>query len=314
VQNIRYAKALLPDFSFDKPLVQYPPSSLKKTPNQVFAVTQEVMRKFEKIRTIRGVQMLPEDPPYIIGLKPIHVYQKGIEAHEKMQRFKVQMGFAPSEIPKMPFRQITPSEVYELVLRLDGIATLMLKRVGDKGALEYIYQTNHPVYTDKVPSDVYFNLWKISRMLDLLSGSEYTPNETWLLAKSILGKLATMNAHFGVSSEVEVPQVEGKRPKDVFEKVLELNQLVRRLQKRANMVVTVIEIPKEKRITPNTVYNALRIVNASINETMIHLGIEAEEPLFPQKVEGRTPSDVFVEVTRAIETAKRFVKDESYAK
>jgi hypothetical protein len=146
VQNLEYALRLLPDFSFSRPLVQYPSSSLAKTPNQVFAVTEVILKKLEHLRTLRGIHQIPPEPPKIYGLKPIHAYQKGIEAIEKAQRLKVMMGFAPAQIPTMPFRPITPSEVYELILRLDGIVTIMLRKAGDVDAKEFIYLTSHSVY------------------------------------------------------------------------------------------------------------------------------------------------------------------------
>jgi hypothetical protein len=315
VRNLEYAKRLLPDFSFDRPLVQYPPVSLKKTPNQVYAVTEEIMKKLEILRTMRGVHMIPKDPPKIYGLKPIHTYQKGIEAIEKAQRLKVQMGFYPSQIPDSPFRAITPSEVYELILRLDGIVTLLLKKAGDREAKEYIYMTNHPIYTGRSPSDVYFNLWRISRLFDMLSGSEYTPNETYALAKKIYEKSRILADHLKVRKVEEIARVEGKRPKDVFHLTKKLNDRIRTLQKRANMNVTVIEIPEEKTITPNTVYNALRIINASVNEVLIQLGIDAEDVEAAQNpVQGKTPSDVYAIVERTVRQIDQLFRNENYGR
>jgi len=315
VQNLRYAAMLLPDFSFSKPLVQYPSESLRKTPNQVYAVTVEILQKLERLRTLRGIHLLPANPPKIYGLKPIHSYQKGIEAIEKAQRLRVRMGFYPSQIPAMPFRAITPSEVYELILRLDGIVTLLLKKAGQRDVKAFIYRTRHPVYSDKTPSDVYFNLWKISLLLDLLSGSEYTPNETYALAMKIYKKTILLADHFpGEDVAFQREQgVRNKRPKDVFELAKRLNRLLRRLQKRANMKVTVIEIPEEKNITPNTVYNALRLINASLNEVLIHLGIDAEEIELSQiRVKEKTPSDVYAVVSDTLRVINTMMDDSRY--
>lgn len=317
VQNIEYAKRLLPDFSLEEPLVQYPPSSLKKSPNHVYGVTVDVLKKLEMLRTLRGIHQLPKDPPKIYGLKPMHSYQKGIETIEKATRLKIQMGFFPSQIPTAPFRAITPSEVYELILRLDGIVTILLRASGETGVEEYIYQHSHTVYTDKTPSDVYYNLWKISKMLDLLSGSEYTPNETYALAMKIDEKSKMLLKYFNLNCPPNTVEKKfrGKRPKDVYHLTRILNAAIAKIQKRANMSVTAIKLPDEDVITPNTVYNALRIINASVNEILIHLNIDAED--IEQKrfqAKGKTPSDVYQVVQKTIDQIELMFLEECYEK
>jgi len=136
VQNIKYATKLMPLFNFDKKLVQYPIKSLKKTPNNVYAVTQLILKKLDILKSLKGIKQEAKNPPYIYGLKPMHAYQKGIEDSEKAIRLKEQMGFFPSEVPTEPLREITPNDVYEIVIRLDGIVTILLHKVGYKKAQE----------------------------------------------------------------------------------------------------------------------------------------------------------------------------------
>ncbi|SFP54251.1 hypothetical protein [Hydrogenimonas thermophila] len=317
VQNIEYALALLPDFSFKRKLVQYPVSSLKKTPNQVYAVTEEILRKLYKLKTLRGIQQVPKNPPEIGGLKPIHAYQKGIEAIEKAQRLKIQMGFYPSQVPTAPYRPITPSEVYELILRLDGIVTLLLKKAGDNTEKEYIYETEHSFFSGKTPSDVYYNLWKISRLFDVLSGSQYTPNETYSLAARINKKILLIAEHLGIAHNLNIKlhPVMNKQPKDVFELTVYLYEKLKYFQKRANMSVSDITIPREDNITPNTVYNALRLINAGVNELLIKMGIDAEEAMLSlSKAENKTPSDVYALVNKTLRQIEILFKDSSYSK
>jgi len=315
VQNLKYATALLPDFSFNKELVQYPTSSLKKTPNQVYAVTEGILRKLYRLKTLRGIQGEPKNPPKIGGLKPIHAYQKGIEAIEKAQRLKIQMGFYPSQVPVTPYRSITPSEVYELILRLDSIVTLLLQQAGDNSVKEYIHETEHTLYNDKTPSDVYYNLWKISRLFDVLSGSQYTPNETYALAARIDKKIDLIVEHLGIKnfSNIKLRPVLNKQPKDVFNLTNCLYEKLKALQKRANMSVSDITIPREENITPNTVYNSLRLINAGVNEILIKMGIDAEEVIYLLgKVDGKTPSDVYTLVDKILRVVEMLFQDSSY--
>ncbi|WP_457597228.1 hypothetical protein [Hydrogenimonas sp.] len=299
VRNLEYARALLPAFDFSRPLVQYPKSSLVKTSNQVYAVTEEILRKLQRLKQIKGVRLTPKDPPKIEGLKPIHTYQKGIEAMEKALRLKVQMGFYPAYVASMPFRRITPTEVYDLVVRLDAVVTLLLQKAGDTEATEYIYGIGHPEYKHKTMSDVYYNLWLISRYFDQLSGTEYTPNETFILAKRIEEKVDIVLDTFHIEKRVHVAREEvGNRiPKDVFVLANRVYGQIKALQERANFETSDILIPREEVVTPNTVYNALRLINASLNEFLIDAGIDAESYRgYSRKIEGKTPSDVYAVV------------------
>jgi hypothetical protein len=321
VQNIKYAMMLMPTFDFDKPLIQYPISSLKKTPNHVFAVTEEILRKLDILKNIKGIQQRPKKPPYIAGLKPIHAYQKAIEATEKAIRLKVQMGFYPSEVPSEPLREITPNEVYEIVTRLDGIITILLHKAGYKKAEEYIYKLNKTIPTGKVPSDVYNNLWRISNTLDILLASEYTPNETYALSKRIMSKIETLLKKLRIKDNA-IKQTENmsinasnKTPRDVFYLTLKLYDEIKKVQKRLNMSQSNIIIPREKKVTPNTVYNALRIINANINEILIHTNIDEHDIIYPLDIpKNNTPTDVYKNVMKLYLMLRLLYDENNYKK
>jgi hypothetical protein len=320
VQNIKYATILMPTFDFDKPLIQYPISSLQKTPNNVFAVTQVILKKLNILKSLKGIEQKPKNPPYIAGLKPIHAYQKAIEATEKAIRLKVQMGFYPSEVPTEPLREITPNEVYEMVIRLDGIVTILLHKAGYKKAEEYIYYTNKEIPTGKKPSDVYHNLWLISNTLDVLLASEYTPNETFAISNRIKLKILSLLHKLKIkpqkiksilNTKIEVDT--SKTPNDVFNLTIKLYQQIKNIQKRMNMTETNIIIPKEKIITPNTVYNALRIINASINEILIYKDVDDTSIIYPMDMpKNKTPTDVYKNVKKLQMLLNLLYKDNDY--
>ena len=315
VENLRYAESLLPAFDVDRPLIQYPASSLKKSPSQVYSVTAVVLDKLDRLKALKGIQKSIEEPPYIEDLRPMHVYQKGIEAIEKALRLKKEMGFYPSYVPTAPFRKVTPSEVYELMLRLDGIVTLLLHHAGEKGVKPYIYMIDRPQFSGKKPSDVYQNVWRITRTVDLISGSSYTPNETYAMATLLQKKVALIAKKVRAPGVLEVAEVtvSGKTPTDVFALVLKLHQAINRLQKRANLTVTDVRIPREAKITPNSVYNALRLSNADLNQLLMELGIDAEALLVNRPhFEGKTPDDVYALVDRLDREMAKFFDPHSY--
>ncbi|WP_457639564.1 hypothetical protein [Persephonella sp.] len=319
VQNIEYAIRLMPEFNFDKKIVQYPISSLRKTPNHVYAVTEEILRKLRILKSMKGISQRPKEPPFIYNLKPIHVYQKGIEATEKAIRLKVQMGFYPSEVPSEPLREITPNEVYELAIRLDGIITILLRKMGYKKAEEYIYKLDKNIPTDKTPSHVYNNMWKISNMLDVLLAQEYTPNEAFVLSTKINNKVAVILRNLKIKQssidrvlhqKLSVPT---KTPADVFRLTLKLYSLIKDVQKRLNMEVVNIIIPEEKTITPSTVYNSLRLINASLNEIVIYKNIDMEDiPELFEIPKDKTATDVYINVLKTYNLLKLLFDKNNY--
>ncbi len=318
VFNLKYAARLLPLFSFAKPLVQYPQKSLQKTPNNVYAVTEEILKKLTILKRLRGIMQNAKEPPYIAGLKPIHAFQKAIEATEKAIRLKKEMGFYPSQVPRSPLRPITPNEVYAAVLRIDGIVTILLKKFGYR-AKEFVYLTNVTIPTGKTPSDVYHNLWKIANEFDVLSASEYTPNETYWLAKNIMDKVQVILRRLHIKKEVlqtiSAPNVHDRLPKDVFALAKDLFEDVKHVQERLNMGKNRITIPEEGVITPSTVYNALRIINASINEILIHLHVKEDVMrLLREHYKNKTPTDVYKSVWQIEKMIELLFNEENYAK
>ena len=315
VANLLYAKALLPSFSMKKPLNQYDKKLLKKTSNEVFGLSEDIIKKLTTIASYKGININIEQPKYIYELKPKHVYQKSIEAIEKAIKFKTKEGFFKSNIPDQPFRTITPSEVYEQVERLDFTVTLILQQNYNKNIKHYKYMFEKHKYSGKTPSDVYNNLWLISKILDQLIGTSYTPNETFILAKNISRSIDTINKHFQIKQSkypIENITKNSKSPKDVFDESLKIYQTFKKIQSRANIKDENVIIPKEKNTTPTTVYNALRIIIASLNEFMIEYNIQYDDKIVTDNVKDKTPTDVFIVIHKANINLNRLLTDENY--
>ena len=321
VQSIDYAKEIMPLFRLNRDIIQYPISSLKKTPNNVYAVTQSILKKIEILKNLKGIQKKPTTPPYIEGLKPIHAFQKANEATEKAIRLKVQMGFYPSEVPRSPIRPITPDDVYNMAIRLDGIVTILLHKAGYKKAEEYIYKVDKEIPTGKKPSDVYFNLWKISNNLDLLLAREYSVNEIYYLSNVLKAKLIPLLKKLKIKPKLIVKientkiDVTPKTQEDVFNLTLQVYEDLKHIQKRLNMNPSHIIIPKEQIVTSNNLYNALRIMNATVNEILIYKGMDETQIHYPTKSKKEeTMTDLYANLLKIQTLLNSLYKDQSYEK
>jgi len=309
VQNLEYAIALLPDFDFSKRLNQYPKSSLVKTPNDVYALSEFILDKIKNIKTRKGIKLKAKETSYLYGLKPIHVYVKGIEDLEKLAKLKELEGFKPSESPGPPTTKITPSEVYELILRLDDELNLIYKDYKLKAYREVLDKKQ---YSDKTPSDVYDNLWKVSYELDSILNQDYTPNETYILAKKIEKDIGAISKHFLKKDfKLKIKKFGSKTPEDVFNQSLKLLDKLQVVKDRGNLKSVKTAIPKDDIVTPTSVYNALRIISATISEIHVYYGITSPTSGITQ-VDNKTPSDVFSVVELANRVMKTVLEDSSY--
>jgi hypothetical protein len=317
VQNLAYAICLLPSFDFDKRLNQYPKKSLIKTPNDVYALSEFILQKIKYIKVMKGIHTHIKQTPYLYGLKPIHVYTKGLEDLEKVAKLKKLEGFKASQVPSSPNTKITPSEVYELILRLDDEITMIYgsDKLSEKDRnflICYRDKIDKKTYSGKTPSDAYSTLWKISYELDSILNQDYTPNETYILAKKIEADIGKIVEHF-LKKHIEIQEKKhkSKKPKDVFNETVILLDKLQRVKVRDNIQSAKISIPKDSIITPTSVYNALRIISGTVSEVRVDNGVESvKEREF--SVQNKTPSDVYSVVEATNKLISNLLEDKNY--
>ena len=314
VQNLEYAIALLPSFSFNKTLKQYPKITLLKTPNDVFGLSEHILRKLEYIKVQKGIKIRARETTYIYELKPIHVYEKGIENLEKLAKLKENEGIRASQVPNPTTENITPSEVYELILRLDDELGIMYKNVFLDNIALHSYRaiSGKKQYNKKTSSDVYDNLWKISYELDTILNEEYTPNETYVLAKNIESDLLLMQKYFlGKNLSVKHKKYKVKRPSDVFAKSLQILKKLELIKRRGNFKSAKIILSQDEIVTPTSVYNALRIISATISEIDVFYAIPRVQEVSVLKT-SKTPTDVYEVVENIEYMLSSIIKEGNY--
>ena len=78
---------------------------------------------------------------------------------------------------------------------------------------------------------VYNNLWKISRTLDRLLGTEYTP-KTYILATQINSKIDKILDHFKRTGITTTTAAGVKSPREVFAESIKLYDILNKIQIR----------------------------------------------------------------------------------
>jgi len=301
IVNINYATALLPSFGFTRELIQYDRSNLVKTPADVYMVAGAILYDLKLLFKKRGIRYKSKKFAKIYGLRPTHVYQKTLENLEKINLLRESIKIGKTAIISEPSKLISPTEVYELAIRLEKELVLIL---------DY-YGIGHEKHDDSidldvniVPGDVYFRMQKISLMFDVLMAEEYTPSDSYVQAYAISKKVKKILLHFNKTIKqivIENDNLERQiQPRDVLSSASKFLELIQIMKKRLNIKSANLVIEKQKDISPADVYNGLRLIRSELNLLMINFGIDAFiEDI--DKVDKKIPSDVNKLITNSYE-------------
>jgi len=318
IQNTQFARAILPTFELDKPLLQYDRIALIKTPNDVYSVTEHILKEMELYRRLLGIKVVPRKARIIQGLKPPHVYGKVLEIMEKIDVLRRRQNMGPIAVPHYPLRTITPSEVYDLTLRLDDELGLIYEHLEMEEAEEWLVSTSINEYEDKKPSDVFYLMQKISNLLDTILGTDgFSPNEVFREVIRTKEDVQMIARNLGHSLSEEIwksgllkPETE---PRDVLAKSKEVLDLIVQVKRRAGMFgVNNIAVTPTTQVTPSDVFNQVRLIETELTEFKVFLGISEETSIFTESYKNKTPAhvlQVLEGVTRAMQAILRIDKD-----
>jgi len=279
IQNVRWAIAMLPLFELDRPLQQYDRQALKKTSNQVYSITERILGRLNQYRQFHGIQVPAREVRMIHGLKPQHVFNKGLEILEKVDVLRRRQNMGPMAVPHYPLRAITPSEVFDLTLRLDNELTSVYEFSGEQSELWDIDSVTRE-HTNKRPSDVFFNMQRISNIFDTLLGIDgFTSDDVYREVLSIKQSIQliadTLGEVIPEKSWAELKIRSRINPSDVLLLAGETLDLIIRAKRRAGMFGgNSLGLSSGKTVTPSDVFNQVRLMEAELNELMVFLDID----------------------------------------
>ncbi len=152
-----------------------------------------------------------------------------------------------------------------------------------------------------LPTDLYENVDRISRMVSALERSENVvvePTHVYRLANTIVIELQ----RFSENTPPNITASNGKRPRDVYNKAHILLQKIEQLSRNPNYKVKggVVLLKKDGgHIIPADVFNVLVNVLAEVDAMDRSIGTTSVFRLAPIE-QHKTPSDVFDKVSEAI--------------
>jgi len=299
IVNLKWAAELMPDFAYNKTLNQYDQSSLLKTPSHVYALTEQVLKKLERYRALRGIKVTPRAVPVQTQLQSRHVFQKTLECLSKTDQLRQHVGLGAMALPVQPLIPITPTEVYELALRLDAELGILYAQIDmEFTPAELVI---NEVDNDKTPSDVFRNMWAISYMIDSVLGAEgYTPSDVFNQVRRVVDELNIIREHLNHTHDISMPlMVSDKRPEDVLRLAEQLMNILKKIKLRAGILEHTLPVPPDpENATPDDVYTQMGIILSELVNVKMQLGIKQRVGQSPN-VAGKTPSHVFQQLKLA---------------
>ena len=251
----------------------------------------------------------------IQGLQPQHVYGKALEVMRKVDKLQQAQGLGAITVPTYPMRLITPSEVFDITRRLDDELTLVFQReTVDKGS----WGGDVAEYEDKLPSDVFLNMQKISNLIDTLLGQEsytmaemYRYREVITIKHDVLWIANRLDKTFPDSTWNRREDEPNGSAHDLSLLTEEVLKLISRVKRRAGMFGSRnFDFHSGQMSSRTDIFNRISLISTELVELKVFLGISAApERLTEQK--DKTPDDVLMVldgVTTALQTILYFEK------
>lgn len=307
--NLTWASRMMPLFPNKAPIKQYPQQSLNKNPSHLYALTQHIIEELLEYRRQRGIQTMPRKIPKQTNLKTLNVYQKTLHVMEKVSQIREQEGLGKLALPRGYLRQITMTETYDLIIRLDDELKILYERIGMPK--QFMELRHAQYYSEKNISDVFQQMWTISYLLDAVMGTEgYTPTDVFKLTQQVVDDLTIIGLATGrmINNLTLPPLIHGTQPTDVLNQTKVMSRMLIKLKLRIGLLGQAQPLsPAPDQVTPDDVHNGVELILSELEHIKIHLNITEIAPL-NRPTDKKTPSQVLQQLQLATRLLQGFIE------
>lgn len=237
--------------------------SQASTPSHVYQQVESLVADIHAIRQQQNIHEPARDPGIQIAKTPLHVYTKGLELFEKVQRYQKANNWPTVPVPGLPTQNTTPSDVLALMVQIDTQIQVVKQRLNITSAKEY------GLVPGKTPSDVYEHVWRASLLMDELVGA-IKPAFVYRNTERIIEGINQLASDMGKTLQrPEKVAVSGKKPIDAniegFKVLYQLVALERKLK------IKPLRVPgfPSGNITPSDVYDTTNNILAELTRINI---------------------------------------------
>jgi len=272
----------------------------EKSPNDVY---RQVQFLTDDVRTLQKSNKINLPWPHVeieSGREARHVFQKGLEILGKINRYRINIiktgGIA---IPRFAGRDITPNEVYSLIVRLRQELAILVRGGNAENKAEIVI--------NKTSNHVYTSLAEISIALGRTLGLRgITPSEVYTSSLQVLELVQFLRRSQNLPMNIPKPiRTKGRLPNHALKAVNVLLSKIKLSEQNLWMKQLKYQGVPRRVITLSDVYDAMCVVVAELRSIQFRLGLEREFPIL--KIHsGMTPDDVIQNTIWAAELLPQF--------
>jgi len=259
------------------------------TSNQAYQQAQVMISIIKQIRSAEKTEHTPERTPVYAGKTPLHVYAKSLEVLQQVSRLGKKYSLSFTTANHIPFKRITPEDVYENIHLIVSDLTLVKQKLALKNTMNL-----PPTPIDKTPNDVYTKLWQASELLTGLV-SQLSPDYVYRNTQVILAELnqiaKKLNTPLNLTPiKVKVPK--HATPADVNQLAYLIMYRLAVLEEKLNMPWAVYPGKPTESDQPADVFDTSINIMVELARIQHHLNIQPADKIFNVPL-GKKPPDVF---------------------
>ena len=245
-------------------------------PSDVYARLIFLQHELDQIRFEMGKTTPIPMERVVSGVAPREVYFQAETLFRKANRLSFEHTREVSEAPPQPIRAAAPTDVMVVVEASLGRIIRVKTHLGISES-----STPQPLDRSKSPTDVFHAITTINRQLNLLLDRSFSPAEVYEQLTLAIGYAARLRAQFSGERIPDAPPfVRGKRPIDVYQKLVDCFAIIQQIAARSKqpMLTLGIHDDNDLEVTPSDVYD---IATLAVSE-LAHLWSQIEGAVAPR--------------------------------
>ena len=263
------------------------------TPTDVFAEVFATAHDVEQIRFYMGRPRNHQEAIGVAGVAPREVIYQAATLCEKTNRLGHELIREVGDKPAVPDKDIIPGDVLDMV----ELAHARVRRVGEGLGLE-LTQGPAPPAGEKTPTDVYRAVVQLNRQINILLDRRFSPSDVYQQVSLAIAHAANVRGRWPGQRIPPEPAWElGKRPPDVYRRLLGCLDMVRRLAAAENVRILELSVSETSMAgaTPSDVYDiaSLLVSELAYVDRVLNGSPPERKAWYPGR---KVPSDVFQRV------------------
>lgn len=267
------------------------PARSEITPPDVFAHVGLVRAELELIRIEMGCAKITQPEINVRDVRPREVYFQGLTLARKASRLRFEHTDRFFDVAETARSELTPADVHAVVqVALEQLRQVKTNLSIPEGSIE------PAIDESRQPTDVFRSIVQANRQLNVLLEKQFSARESFQQVSVSIGLAARLLAAFPEAERIppRPPLERGKRPADVYRRLLGCFGQIRSIAARSG--VSILEITVEESevegATPSDVYDIASLVVSELAYLRSRMPDTGE--LYPVAIPGRkVPSDVY---------------------